>query len=336
MNVLEGFLAGQTAMDIATHEIEPTQSGEGNKNYYINAVIEAICRNQLATLRTWCPTLESLPEIKKSTIWKTCQVLPAFSNFVQESFELTIEQWAVNPFRHMSSIAVLYSAIVFLQNEGLLPEITHHKPDFMEAENMNNNNIHPATQNFHQKSHLPQRQQLPQQPLQQQSQPPQPQQLPQQTSQKPRNNNNYLMSYQIPRHDLYIEPQNQPQHITLHHPLPHPQEPSHYLPPPSHIPQPLPLQNQQLVVCSNCHQLLRYPAGSEVIRCPKCNTIIVPTLSQHQPGDGSMKLHAKDQRKMAPKLLNNSNNRPKLNNGVSPKLIRVHLVLCNLHIQFIQ
>lgn len=69
------------------------------------------------------PQLSQLPTSKKEAIWNTCAVLPSFTNFDRSSFLGTITNWDSNPVKHMTSISVLYSAIIFLQNEGLLPEI---------------------------------------------------------------------------------------------------------------------------------------------------------------------------------------------------------------------
>eukprot|EP01114_Cavostelium_apophysatum_P024580 TRINITY_DN9665_c0_g1_i1.p1 TRINITY_DN9665_c0_g1~~TRINITY_DN9665_c0_g1_i1.p1 ORF type:complete len:564 (+),score=119.55 TRINITY_DN9665_c0_g1_i1:177-1868(+) len=116
---VENFLSGQSY--IGSRGASGTN--KTNREVYITAAIETICRNQLHTLKEWAPLLDGLAPVKKEAIWRTCQVLPAFSDYNRSSFTNTIQSWDSNPVRNMGSVAVLYSAIVFLQAENLLPEV---------------------------------------------------------------------------------------------------------------------------------------------------------------------------------------------------------------------
>eukprot|EP01118_Nematostelium_gracile_P005346 TRINITY_DN1684_c0_g2_i1.p1 TRINITY_DN1684_c0_g2~~TRINITY_DN1684_c0_g2_i1.p1 ORF type:complete len:536 (-),score=107.59 TRINITY_DN1684_c0_g2_i1:28-1599(-) len=124
---LENFLSGQSPFGPISPKNARLDSQTDGKNQgkenYLAAVIETICTKQLGTLKTWIAFLESLPIYKKQAIWKTCTALPAFANYDEKSFVATVHKWDVNPVNNMSSISVLYSAIVFLNSEGLLPEM---------------------------------------------------------------------------------------------------------------------------------------------------------------------------------------------------------------------
>jgi len=294
----------------AEHQSDDSKVEEPHAQY-ISAVVEAICRNQLATLKQWSLYLETLPRYKREAIWTTCKTLPSFSNFNRNSFAQTIQSWEENPVRNMSSISVLYTAICFLQAEGMLPEIPpkgepnyEYNPsstkDFQSPSR--DSTIPPSKQQFVQQAPIPSYQ-IPPQPQMTQyiapnySAPPVYPQMQQQYMQNPQ------MHYQDPSQmHLPNVPMMQMQPMGMNPngmqppTLPMPgmyaqqnmnpymmQQPAYsqqqMMAPPQTPPN---MQGHALGACPGCRQVLKYPQAATIVRCPKCNTTLQPQQLQQQ------------------------------------------------------
>jgi hypothetical protein len=73
-------------------------------------------------LLSWATLLEKLPPNQKEAIWNTCQFFPLFSSdvFDRASFRKTFLKWAGNLPAHLSHITLLFGAIGFLRDKGII------------------------------------------------------------------------------------------------------------------------------------------------------------------------------------------------------------------------
>jgi hypothetical protein len=76
---------------------------------------------QLKFLESWGPTLDSLAPSYKASIWRISKIFEEFgSNHDMTSFRKTIARWSQSPLENLDSIRLLFSAIGYLKNAGVL------------------------------------------------------------------------------------------------------------------------------------------------------------------------------------------------------------------------
>ncbi|EGC36487.1 hypothetical protein DICPUDRAFT_151045 [Dictyostelium purpureum] len=75
---------------------------------------------QLSLLQSWSPYLQKLSPFCKELIWKTCGLFVHFTNFERSSFLVTFLRWSKDPIPNLSHITIMFSAIGYLKERGLL------------------------------------------------------------------------------------------------------------------------------------------------------------------------------------------------------------------------
>jgi len=79
---------------------------------------------QLRCLMFWSDTLDSMAPAYKSAVWRTAKVFHQDFGMDHDitNFTATINKWAKEPLRHRESIRLLFSAIGYLKNQGVLSQ----------------------------------------------------------------------------------------------------------------------------------------------------------------------------------------------------------------------
>ncbi|PRP84325.1 hypothetical protein PROFUN_07626 [Planoprotostelium fungivorum] len=83
-----------------------------------NTIPAALYRLDL--LKHWETKLEKLSAIHKKAIWGLCEQMPYFSNYDPKSFKKTLSDWYLNPLMNATYITVLFGAIGYLKDTGVL------------------------------------------------------------------------------------------------------------------------------------------------------------------------------------------------------------------------
>jgi len=79
---------------------------------------------QLRCLTFWSDTLDSMAPAYKSAVWRIAKVFHQDFGIDHDitNFTATINKWAKEPLRHRESIQLLFSAIGYLKNQGVLSQ----------------------------------------------------------------------------------------------------------------------------------------------------------------------------------------------------------------------
>jgi len=77
--------------------------------------------SQLKFLESWGPTLDALAPAYKASIWRVAKIFKEFgSNHDMTSFRKTIARWSQSPLENLDSIRLLFCAIGYLKNAGVI------------------------------------------------------------------------------------------------------------------------------------------------------------------------------------------------------------------------
>ncbi|EFA86357.1 hypothetical protein PPL_00149 [Heterostelium album PN500] len=76
--------------------------------------------SQLALLQSWSTGLDRLSSNSRDSIWRTCRYIQQFINYDKTSFVKTIHKWTIDPIPNLSHITVLFAAIGYLKEMGVI------------------------------------------------------------------------------------------------------------------------------------------------------------------------------------------------------------------------
>jgi len=107
---------------------------QGEKNLIQNEERINVIIKQVMILEKWIPALSTLPEEKRQFIYEKSGKLKALEEFVKNgsSLRLVLINWtATNIEKHKQSIDALYTAVIQLNNKGILDD-SIFSPDMIE------------------------------------------------------------------------------------------------------------------------------------------------------------------------------------------------------------
>ncbi|KYR01231.1 hypothetical protein DLAC_02350 [Tieghemostelium lacteum] len=102
----------------------PTKSN-GQKNSVWSTELSSVFQ-QLALLQSWSYGLERIALSQKDMIWRTCRSFTGFVNYDSTSFIRTFGDWSNNPLPNLVHITVMFAAIGYLKEMGILKLDLHY------------------------------------------------------------------------------------------------------------------------------------------------------------------------------------------------------------------